>query len=178
MQHNKGAIEDDREIIRRDVEKWWKTIDKWYKICKNKRGANRDEAWDDLEDGIKKAIRTVKRNAAKEVNEAREECRVHEHEHPLYHKVERLENNHLQATDFLREYKRELKKHVDLKEFEKIRDRIEGRFDLLHEIQRCRDELMYAVQAIREKHNREAYDAPLEDEKDPEDDSSAPENAD
>ena len=124
MQHNKGAIEDDRDVISRDVEKWWKTIDKWFRICKNKRGVGRDQAWDDLEEAMKKVMIVVKKKAATEVNEARDECRVHEHEHPLYHKVERLESNHLQATDFLQAYKNELKKYVDLKEFEKIRDRI------------------------------------------------------
>ena len=168
MQHDKGAIEDDREIIAKDVEKWWKTVDKWFKICKNKRGLAREEAWEDLEDSMKKVMVTVKKNAATEVNEARNECRVHEHDHPLYHKVERQENNLTQANGFLRQYKRELKKHVDLKEFEKIRDRIEGEYDLLHEIQQCRDELRYAVQEIREKNNREAYNAPLDDEKNPE----------
>ena len=168
MQHDKGAIEDDRDVISKDDEEWWKKIQKWYRVCKSKRGGNRDEAWDNLEDAIKKVMICVKKQAATEVNEARNEYRVHAHEHPLYHKVERLENNHLQATNFLREYKTELKKYVDVKEFGKIRDRIEGDFDLLHEIQICRDELRYAVQAIREKNNREAYDAPLDDEKNPE----------
>ena len=167
MQHDKGAIDDDIKIITKDVEKWWETIKEWYWEAVKKRSSNRDQAVEQLEEGIKKVIMTVKKVAAREVNEARDECRVHEHEHPLYHQVQRLVSNLSEAKDFVRDYKNELKKYVDLKEFEKIRDRIEGDFDLLHEIQRLRDDLRWAVQEISRKANAKAYDAPLDDEKDP-----------
>ena len=167
MQHDKGAIDDDRDVISKDVEKWWKTVDQWFKICKNKRGPNRDTAWDDLEEAMKKVMICVKKQAATEVNEARNDCRKYEHEHPLWHRVQRQESNLTEAKQFLRQYKTELKKYMEEKEFSKLRDKIEGEFDLLHEIQRCRDDLRWAVQEISRKANAKAYDAPLDDEKDP-----------
>jgi hypothetical protein len=165
---NETAWEDDIEIIRRDTEKWWKKIKDCFAIATKKRGNNRDDAMDELEEFIKQVMDSVKKKAAREVNDARSDIIKQDHQHPLFHKVERQENMLVQTKQFLRRYKTELKKYMEEKEFSKLRDEIEGDFDLLHEIQRLRDDMRYKIREISKKTNAEAYSGTTEDEKNPE----------
>jgi hypothetical protein len=165
---NEIAWEDDFEIISKDTEKWWRKIKHWFAVAKKKRGQNKENAMDELEEAFKQVVTTVKKKAAREVNDARSDIIKQDHQHPLFHKVERQENMLVQTKQFLRRYKTELKKYMEEKEFSKLRDEIEGDFDLLHEIQRLRDDMRYKIREISKKTNAEAYSGTTEDEKNPE----------
>ena len=124
------------EKLRAEVEKWYNDeMHPTFMIAFNKRKDNRWPALMEWHNSVKDAIASCKKNYEDKLDEAKHELMKKEKAHPLWEQSQTLSKTLGKLSGFYRSYKRELKKTVSPEEFERIRDDIEGPYDLLKKIQ-------------------------------------------
>ena len=100
------------------------------------------------------AIASCKKNYEDKLNAAKCELAKQEKAHPLYVQVENQGNLLGKLTGFYNRYKSELKKVVDPEEFQRIRDDVEGSYDLFKQIQNLKWDLGLLVQELKKANPR------------------------
>ena len=148
MQYEGPGPEID-EIIR-EVEKWYMDeIFPEYQVADAKRKGAKWPALMECHKKVIHAIASCKKNYENKLDEAKHELAKQEMKHPLYDQVEKQGDNIGKLMTFHKRYKSELQRVVNPEEFERIRDEIEGPYDLQKEIRKLKWDMGLLLQQLK-----------------------------